>query len=115
MRNNGSKHRRKHLLEDLGQAFKREAPALLLLLPLLTGAVFSGEIVSEVTGIALHSWVLLALAVSIMNLPKTFSKNKPDELYTIRFARAFRDGFVPMYSAIQWLLEILGEFRSKRQ
>jgi hypothetical protein len=111
----GPKSRIRRLLKNLWRRLKRESSAISLSPPLLAGAVSSGLIISDITGITLRLWLLLALAVAIMNLPKTFSRNKPTDLYTIRFARAFRDGFIPMYSAIQWTLEIVEKIRSKRQ
>lgn len=103
----------KHLSKKLGRRLKRESPALFIFLSLLTGAVLFGLIANEVSGSASSVWPLIAISVSIMNLPQTFRKSRNNELYTIRFARAFRDGFVPMYSLMRGFQGFLEKMRSK--
>jgi hypothetical protein len=92
---------------------KREFPALFVFLSLLTGATFFSLIANEAIGVQSSAWPLIAVSVAMMNLPKTFGKNRANDLYTIRFARAFRDGFVPMYSMVQSIQEFLEKIRSK--
>jgi hypothetical protein len=103
----------KRLFKKLWRRLKRESPALFVFLSLLTGAALLGLIANEVSGITSSIWPLIALSVAIMNLPQAFRKSKSSELYTIRFARAFRDGFVPMYSMMQSVQGFLEKFRSK--
>jgi hypothetical protein len=95
------KFQAKRLSRKLWRRLKRESPALFVFLSLLAGAVLFGLITNEVSGITSSVWPLIAVSVAIMNLPKTFGKNRANDLYTIRFARAFRDGFVPMCSMMQ--------------
>jgi hypothetical protein len=103
----------KRLLKKLWRRLKREFPALFVFLSLLTGAGLFGLIANEVSGITSAAWPLIAISAAIMNLPKTFSKNRAHDLYTIRFARAFRDGFVPMYSLMQSIQDFLEKIKSK--
>jgi hypothetical protein len=103
----------KHLFKKLCRRLRRESPALFVFLSLLTGAVLFGLITSEVSGSTSSAWPLIAVSVAIMNLPQTFRKNRANELYSIRFARAFRDGFMPMYSLIQGVQGFLEKMRSK--
>lgn len=101
------------LSKKLWRRLKREAPALFIFLSLLTGAILFGLIANEVSGVTSSVWPLIAISVSIMNLPQTFRKNKTNDLYTIRFARAFRDGFVPMHSMVQSIQDFLEKIKSK--
>jgi hypothetical protein len=101
------------LSKKLWRRLKRESSALFVFLSLLTGAVLFEVIANEVSGIASSAWPLIAVSVAIMNLPQTFRKSRSNELYTIRFARAFRDGFVPMYSMVQGVQEFLEKIKSK--
>jgi hypothetical protein len=103
----------KRLSKKLWRRLKRESSALFIFLSLLTGAALFGVIANEVSGITSSAWPLIALSVAIMNLPQTFRKNRTNELYTIRFARAFRDGFVPMYSMMQGIQGFLEKMKSK--
>lgn len=103
----------KRLLKKLWRRLKREFPALFVFLSLLTGAGLFGLIANEVSGITSAAWPLIAISAAIMNLPQTFRKSRSSELYTIRFARAFRDGFVPMYSMMQGVQGFLEKMRSK--
>lgn len=103
----------KRLPKKLWRRLKRESPALFVFLSLLTGAALFGVIANEVSGIASSAWPLIAISVSIMNLPQTFSKSRNNDLYTIRFARAFRDGFVPMYSMLQSVQGLLEKVQAK--
>ncbi len=101
------------LSKKLWRRFKRESPALFVFISLLTGAALFGLIANEVSGITSSVWPLIAISVAIMNLPQTFRKNRSNELYTIRFARAFRDGFVPMYSMMRGIQEFLEKMKSR--
>jgi hypothetical protein len=103
----------KHFFKRFWRRLKREFPAFFIFLSLLTGATFFSLIANEAIGIKTSVWPLIAVSVAIMNLPKTFGKNKANDLYTIRFARAFRDGFVPMYSVTQSIQEFVEKVRSK--
>jgi hypothetical protein len=102
-----------HSVKKLWRHLKRELPALFIFLSLLTGAVLFGLIANEVSGITSSAWPLIALSVAIMNLPQAFRKSRSNELYTIRFARAFRDGFVPMYSTVQSIQDFFEKIKSK--
>jgi hypothetical protein len=107
------KYQIKRLSKKLCRRLKRESPALFVFLSLLTGAILFGVIANEVSGIASSAWPLIAVSVAIMNLPQAFRKSRSNELYTIRFARAFRDGFVPMYSMAQNIQDFLEKIKSK--
>lgn len=99
--------------KNLWRRLKRESSAFFIFLSLLTGAAFFSLIANEAIGVKTSVWPLIAISVAIMNLPKTFSKNRANDLYTIRFARAFRDGFMPMYSFMQGIQGFLEKVRPK--
>jgi hypothetical protein len=103
----------KRLSKKVMKQLKRESSALFIFLSLLTGAVLFGLIAKEVSGITSSAWLLIAVSVAIMNLPQTFRKSRSNELYTIRFARAFRNGFMPMYSMLQSVQGLFEKIRSK--
>ena len=107
------KFQAKRLSRKLWRRLKREFPAFFVFLSLLTGATFFSLIANEVIGVKTSVWPLIAVSVAIMNLPKTFGKNRANDLYTIRFARAFRDGFVPMYSTVQSIQDFLEKIKPK--
>lgn len=99
--------------KKLRRRLKRESPAFFVLLSLLIGATSFSLIANEAIGVRTSVWPLIAVSVAIMNLPKTFSKYRANDLYTIRFARAFRDGFVPMYSMVQSIQDFLEKIKSE--
>lgn len=89
-------------LRRLLKISRRELPALFIYASTLAGALLIAAIAIDLTGIKPTAWPLLAISVSIINLPRAFNKDKNSkDPYLIRFARAFREGFIPMSSAMQ--------------
>jgi len=106
---------RQRRIKKTTRTIKREVFAAFSLFSTLTGALFFGYIAVQMTGASQTTWPLLAVAGSIIALPKVFKKIKDSqEPYVIRFAHAFREGFVPMYSTAQNLPGLLNKLGIKR-
>ncbi len=106
---------RQRRIKKATRSIKREVFAAFSLFSTLAGALFFGYIAVQMTGTSQTTWPLLAVAGSIIALPKVFKKIKDSqEPYVIRFAHAFREGFVPMYSTAQNLPEFIGRLRTAR-
>lgn len=91
--------RRKHFVERVRQIARHEGPALFICVAMIAGAAAFCAMVSRIWDIGVD-WKWIAVIASLVNLPRAFAKLKDSkEPYTIRFARAFREGFLSLSSA----------------
>jgi hypothetical protein len=82
-----------------GQTIRRvigcEARAFFLLISMLAGAATFCLIVGQTWDLTLNDWLWLAIAAALLGLPQEFEKLKDSqEPWLVRFARAYRHGFL---------------------
>lgn len=82
-------------MEKCRQILIREAKALFAGVSTFAGAATFFLIVDRSWGIVPADWWQMALAATLMCLPKVYAKlHESDEPYVILFALAFREGFL---------------------
>ncbi|MBP7687092.1 MAG: hypothetical protein KA765_04270 [Thermoflexales bacterium] len=106
----------KQLSRRLLKFIKRELPAIFVCMSILAGALLMAVVARELTGVRTTAWFLLAVSVAFLRLPKAFNKDRNSkEPYLIRFAYGFREGFVPMSSAVQNLQVLFDKIQALKQ
>jgi len=89
---------------------KREGPVIFVYISVMTGATVFTMIVGRAWNLTLSDWIWLVIASSLLGLPKVFARLKNSrEPYLIRFARAFRAGFL----SLSWIAPNMSTWVSK--
>lgn len=105
----------------ISKTFKKaigcEVLAFFLLISMTTGAATFCLIIGQTWGLEVGDWIWLAIAASLRGLPKVYTQlKKSREPWLVRFARAYREGFLSLAliapDLSTWFTKVRGLWRN---